>query len=217
METGETACETAPTCGAGTHPSACGACVEDGAADDCVSPVDGGCWVTGGGFILHDDDNANFGGNAKQMKKGGVSGHWNHVDHATMNHLNGRPQYLFCRYAPEAPTGGHWGKKGLASNQVYFGGEAKWGPGGGADGYWFDVVAEDHGKGHQSAAKGEDAEYYHLTVRVMDDPKGQVGGAIVYEAAGSLVGGKITIHPSNNGHPGIQYPPPAWVAMEPGH
>jgi hypothetical protein len=216
MQTGDKVCESAPTCGMGTHPGSCGACVEDNAADDCVPATEGGCWITGGGYIIPATAHANFGGNAKQMKKGGVSGHWNHVDHESMNHLNGRPSYLFCRYAPEAPTGGHWGKKGLASNQVYFGGTAKWGPGGGADGFWFDVVAEDHGKGNQSS-KGADPDWYQITVRQMSDPTNKVAGAIVYQAQGGVDGGKITIHPSNGGHPGIQYPPPSWVAIEAGH
>jgi hypothetical protein len=173
--------------------------------------------VTGGGFIVPATEHLNFGGNAKQMKHGGVQGHWNHVDHATMEHLNGRPEYLMCRHVDAPGPGQPGGKKGLTSNQVYFGGHAKWGPGGGVDGFWFDVIAEDHGNGHQSAAKGEDPDYYHLTVRKMDDPAGKVSGPVVYDNHGGLVGGKIQIHPSNNGHPGIQYPPPAWVVLEPGH
>ncbi len=68
-------------CVPGTHPSPCGACVPDGGDDcDCVPPKDGGCWVTGGGFVTTSGRD-NFGGNAKPRKDGTIQGQWNHVDH----------------------------------------------------------------------------------------------------------------------------------------
>ncbi len=219
MATGEKVCESPPACAPGTHAAKCGACVEDGGPvdDDCIPPSEGGCWVTGGGFIVPDGDHANFGGNAKQMKRGGVQGHWNHVDHTTMNHLNGKPNYIFCRHVDEPGPGQPGGRKGFIMNQIYFGGPAKWGQGGGVDGFWFDVVAKDHGEpGSQPSPKnGGMVDTYHLTVRKMDDPVNQVAGQIVYEEKGGLVGGNIQMHPPNNGHPGVQSPLPKWVSLEP--
>jgi hypothetical protein len=218
---------TPTTCSPGTHPAPCGACIDDGDAGDCVPPSEGGCWVTGGGFIEGpeiapvptpaDGHHDNFGGNAKPMKQGYVSGHWNHVDHANQNHALGRPEYIVCRHDPNHPGPGQpGGKKGLTANQVFFGGHARWRDaslGTWADGYWFDVMAEDHGNGHQSAAKGEDPDYYHFTIRKMDDPTAKVSGAIIYETQGPLVGGKIQIHPTNPGHNTGSPPPPSWVAI----
>lgn len=221
-------CESAPDCASGSHPSSCGACVDDGDSSDCVPPSEGGCWVTGGGFIVADsvvpaapaDGHDNYGGNAKPMKKGYVSGHWNHVDHGTGNHAKGRPEYIFCRHVDEPGPGQPGGKKGLTSNQVYFGGHAEWreaATGAWADGYWFDVVAKDHGEpGSQPSAKnGGMVDTYHFTIRKMSDPAAQTSGAIVYETKGPLIGGNIQIHPPNNGHPATSSPLPAWVSLEP--
>src|SRR6185369_5797432 len=49
---GNRTCDSIPVCSEGTHPSACGACVPDTETVDCVPPSEGGCWVTGGGFIV---------------------------------------------------------------------------------------------------------------------------------------------------------------------
>jgi hypothetical protein len=185
--------------------------------------------VTGGGFIegpilqpvvAPADGHDNFGGNAKPMKQGYVSGHWNHVDHGTGNHAKGRPEYIVCRHVDEPGPGQPGGKKGLTSNQVYFGGHAQWrvaADGAWSDGFWFDVVAKDHGEpGSQPNAKnGFMVDTYHFTLRKMDDPKAQVSGAIVYETKGDLVGGNIQIHPSNNGHPAVSMPLPPFVSLEP--
>jgi hypothetical protein len=213
--TGDRSCDSPPTCASGTHASSCGACVPDGEPDDCASPAEGGCWVTGGGFIVAPsvipdapaDGNDNFGGNAKQMKNGSVQGHWNHVDHGTNSHAKGRPEYLYCRQTVGTGPKQPGGKKGLKANQVYFGGPAEWGQNGAVSGgYWFDVVAEDHGEPH--GKKGNDPDTYHLTIRQ------QSNGKIVYEVKGELVGGNIQLHPSNNGHPGFQSQPPSWVSLE---
>jgi hypothetical protein len=223
---GNKVCESTPTCSPGSHASACGACVLDTEPGECVAPSEGGCWVTGGGFIVEPslvpgapaDGHDNFGGNAKQMKKGGVQGHWNHVDHGTDNHAKGRPEYLYCRHVDEPGPGGPGAKKGFVMNQVYFGGHAEWRTNGTwASGYWFDVVAKDHGEPGSvpSAKNGFMVDTYHFTLRKMDDPDAKVSGAVVYELHGGLVGGNIQMHPANGGHPGVQSPLPAWVSLEP--
>jgi hypothetical protein len=186
--------------------------VLDGADDDCAAPVQGGCWVTGGGFVVSNDGNDNFGGNAKQMKKGGVEGHWNHVDHGLGQHAKGDPKYLYCRHVNRPGPGQPGGKKGLTSNQVYFGGPAEWGTNGSVSpGFWFDVVAEDHGEpGSVPKPKknGGQPDTYHLTVRKA------ATGEVVYDVRGTLDGGNIQIHPPNNGHPGAQSVLPSWVQLE---
>ncbi len=223
---GNKTCQSAPSCGKGSHPSACGACVLDGEPDDCVPPSQGGCWVTGGGFIVEPsivpgapaDGHDNFGGNAKQMKNGTIQGHWNHVDHGTQNHAKGRPEYIYCRHVDEPGPGQPGGKKGFTMNQIYFGGPAEWRSNGAwSDGYWFDVVAKDHGEpGSQPSPKnGFMVDSYHFTIRKMDDPAKKVSGPVVYEVKGGLVGGNIQMHPPNGGHPGFQSPLPTWVGLEP--
>ncbi|MDB4935673.1 MAG: hypothetical protein JWP87_2645 [Labilithrix sp.] len=223
---GNKVCESTPTCSPGSHASKCGACVLDNEPGECVPPSEGGCWVTGGGFIVEPsivpaapaDGHDNYGGNAKQMKKGGVQGHWNHVDHGTQNHAKGRPEYLFCRHVDEPGPGGPGANKGFTMNQVYFGGHAEWRSNGAwASGYWFDVVAKDHGEpgSTPSPKNGFMVDTYHFTIRKMDDPAAKVSGPVVYEVKGGLVGGNIQMHPPNNGHPGVQSPLPAWVSLEP--
>lgn len=223
---GNKSCESVPDCAAGTHPSACGACVPDGESGDCVPPAAGGCWVTGGGFIVGPnvtsgadaDGHDNFGGNAKPMRDGRIQGHWNHVDHGTGNHAKGKPEYIVCRHVDEPGPGQPGGKKGFTMNQVYFGGPAEWRSNGTwASGYWFDVVAKDHGEpGSVPHAKnGFMPDTYHFTIRLMDDPAKQVSGAIAYETKGVLEGGNIQMHPPNNGHPYTPMALPNWVAFEP--
>jgi hypothetical protein len=213
---GKKTCDGPPSCAAGTHPSKCGACVVNGESDDCAPPSQGGCWVTGGGFLTANNKD-NFGGNAKQMKDGSIQGHWNHEAHAKKDHLKGKPSYIFCRHVDEPGPGQPGGKKGFDMNQIYFGGPAEyradkeW-----ASGYWFDVVAKDHGEPGAGKAKGgENVDTYHLTIRKMVDTEKQISGAIVYEIAGNLSGGNIQIHPPNNGHPGFQSELPKWVSLEP--
>lgn len=230
-EHGNKSCVSSPQCAPGTHPSPCGACVSDSdGTADCVPPGEGGCWVTGGGFIDAAslappgpaDGHDNFGGNAKPMKRGDVSGHWNHVDHGTGNHALGRPEYIMCRTVEGAGPGQPGGKKVLVANQVYFGGHAQWRTAADAtwrDGFWFDVVAEDHGEpGNTSAKKGSgatNADSYHFTLRQLSDPTKLVSGPVVYETRGDLVGGNIQLHPSNGGHPSASSPLPSWVSLEP--
>jgi hypothetical protein len=183
--------------------------------------------VTGGGFIIAAsltpaapaDGHDNFGGNAKPMKDGSIKGHWNHVDHGTGNHALGRPEYIYCRHVDEPGPGQPGGKKGLTANQVYFGGHARfrvndqW-----ADGYWFDVVAKDHGEPGsvpKPSKNGGMVDTYHFSIRKIVDPQNLQSGTLVYETKGDLVGGNIQIHPPNNGHPAVQSALPPWVALEP--
>jgi hypothetical protein len=56
---------------------------------------------------------------------------------------------------------------------------------------------------------------YHFTLRKIDDPTKGASGTVVYETSGGLAGGNIQIHPSNNGHPAVSSPLPAWVGLEP--
>jgi hypothetical protein len=223
---GNKVCESVPECAPGTHPSPCGACVPDGDSCDCVPPSAGGCWVTGGGFIVGPnvttgaapDGHDNFGGNAKPMKDGRVQGHWNHVDHGTGNHAKGKPEYIVCRHVDEPGPGQPGGKKGFTMNQVYFGGPAEWRSNGTwASGYWFDVVAKDHGEpGSVPHVKnGFMPDTYHFSIRLMDDPAKKVSGAVVYETKGVLEGGNIQMHPPNGGHPYTPAALPSWVAFEP--
>jgi len=191
-------------CVPGTHPSPCGACVPDGGDGcDCVPPKDGGCWVTGGGFVTTSGRD-NFGGNAKPRKDGTIQGQWNHVDHGG-RHVHGPVTYLVCREVAGAGPGQPGGKKGLTANQVLFGGPARANDGSGfVDGYWYDVVAEDHGE------PGRD-DAYTLTLRKEADPAAGASGTVVYTVSGKLTGGNIQIHAPNNGHPYSPVAPPAWV------
>ncbi len=213
---GNTTCTKPPVCLPGTHPSACGACVPDGTTtEDCKPPTEGGCWVTGGGFVVDADGKDSFGGNGMPMKSGTIRGEWEHQDHGTKSKAHGKVKYLVCRHVAGPGPGNPGGKnKGFDINQVYFGGEARFFTGGAwADGYWFDVVAEDHGEpGNISAHKGT-ADHYHLTLRKVTGAN--QSGTVVYETKGDLVGGNIQIHPANNGHPYTPSALPAWVSLEP--
>jgi hypothetical protein len=223
---GNKSCTSVPDCVEGTKPSACGACVPEGETADCVPPAEGGCWVTGGGFIIGDsivpaapaDGHDNFGGNAKTLRDGRMQGHWNHVDHGTGNHSKGKPEYLFCRKVDGPGPSQPGGKKGFEMNQVYFGGPAEWRSNGEwGTGYWFDVVAKDHGEpgNKPHPTKGGAPDAYHFTIRKMDDPQRQVSGPVVYETRGDLVGGNIQLHPPNPGRGPNSSTLPSWVSLEP--
>jgi hypothetical protein len=203
----EVTCSQPPVCVQGTHPAPCGACVPDTSTGDCTPPSEGGCWVTGGGFIIENSAKDTFGGNGMPMKDGSVRGEWENVDHATGDKSHGTVNYLFCRVVP-GPGPGHPNgpKHDFVDNQVYFGGPARyfvnaaW-----ADGYWFDVVAEDHGEpGRQDT--------YQITIRTYAN--GQAGN-VVYQASGLLAGGNIQLHPPNGGHPASQSTLPPWVQLQP--
>lgn len=207
-----TTCQQPPMCDPGTHPSACGACIPDGTCDDCVPPSGGGCWVTGGGFIPDAIGQDSFGGNAMPMKSGSVRGEWENVDHdGTKAH--GEAQYIFCRHVSEPGPGQPSGPShNFDVNQVYFGGPARYFTNGAwADGYWFDVMAKDHGEGKGKNAGG--ADYYHFTLRQISGSG--VSGAVVYDEENSLGGGNIQIHPPNNGHPYSPSTLPPWVQLQP--
>jgi hypothetical protein len=154
------------------------------------------------------------------MKDGRIQGHWNNIDHATGNHTLGEPEYIYCRHVDEPGPGQPGGKKGFDDNQVYFGGHARfrdaaaqtW-----STGYWFDVVAKDHGEPGSVPNKknGFMVDTYHITVRRIDDPAAGASGTVVYETHGGLTGGNIQLHPPNNGHPATQSKLPSWVSLEP--
>ena len=211
---GTVTCHKPPKCDPGNHPAACGACVPEGTTDDCKPPAEGGCWVTGGGFIVDSDGNDSFGGNAMPMKAGYVRGQWEHNDHGTGNKMHGEPSYIVCRNVPNEPGPGHPNgpQHTFNINQAYFGGMGKWN---GADGYWFDVMVEDHGEpGNLSSHKpGVTPDYYHLTVRKFAGQN--QSGPIVYETEGPLVGGNIQLHPPNAGHPYTPGTFPPWVSWQP--
>jgi len=241
---GHVTCTQTPTCAAGTHATPCGACAPNDVPDtcDCQPPSGGGCWVTGGGFIVAPsttppqtapDGHDNFGGNAKAMKDGRIQGHWNHVDHGTQNHAKGKPEYIVCRHINEPGPGQPGGKKGFTANQAYFGGHAEWrdaASGTWASGYWFDVVVKDHGEpGSVPHVKnGFMVDTYHFTIRKIANEAQGVSGQVVYtmdaptysvggpgaKLPGDLVGGNIQLHPPNNGHPYKGGTLPNWVSYE---
>jgi len=200
-------CTQPPVCVPGAHPAPCGACVPDTTTQDCVPPAEGGCWVTGGGFIMESASKDTFGGNGMPMRDGSVRGEWENIDHSTGDNMHGTVDYLMCRVVP-GPGPGHPNgpQHNFVDNQVYFGGPARyfvnsaW-----ADGYWFDVVAEDHGEpGRQDT--------YQITIRTYAN--GQAGN-IVYQESGPLAGGNIQLHPPNAGHPASQSTLPSWVQLHP--
>jgi hypothetical protein len=200
-------CHQPPHCIAGTHPSNCGACVPDTTTTDCTPPSQGGCWMTGGGFITDDDGKDTFGGNAMTMKDGSVRGEWENIEHGTGDNLHGQANYIYCRVVP-GPGPGHPNgpQHNFDDNQVYFGGPATYN---GASGYWFDVVAEDHGEPGR-------LDTYQITIR--QGAMGTQAGTVVFQESGTLAqGGNIQLHPPNGGHPGTGTPSslPSWVQLQP--
>jgi hypothetical protein len=228
---GVTTCrEKTPECAPGTKPAPCGACVpasSDGG--DCTPPAQGGCWITGGGWVAVPEvagtnGKATFGGNGKPMKSGSIQGEWNHVDHTGGGHIHGEVRYLVCRHVDEPGPGNPSGPKhDFDDNQAYFGGPARFSQPNGAwaDGYWFDAFVEDHGEPGNKPGPGNHGskgpDEYHIVLRKQADPTSQQSGTIVYEIheALPLGGGNIQLHPPNNGHPATASSLPAWVSLEP--
>jgi hypothetical protein len=178
----------------------------DGGADtsDGGASENGGCWITGGGYIVDTDGNDSFGGNAMPMKDGTVRGQWEEQDHGTNDKAHGEASYIMCRHVDEPGPGQPGGKKGFTANQAYFGGHARWftPADGWKDGYWFDVMVEDHGEGHGIM------DYYHFTIR-------DAAGTVVYDTQGNQIGGNIQLHPPNAGHPSTGGQLPPWVMLQP--
>jgi hypothetical protein len=201
-------CHAPPKCDPGNHPAQCGACVPDGTVEDCVPPDQGGCWVTGGGFIIDSDGKDTFGGNGMPMKSGVVRGQWEHQDHGTGDMMHGQVAYLYCRKVAGAGPGHPNGPQHTFDlNQVYYGGPGRWSVGGvWSDGYWFDIVAEDHGEPGRS-------DFYQITIRKYVGQN--QSGPIVYQTSGDLAGGNIQLHPPNAGHPFSSPAMPPWVALQP--
>ena len=129
------------------------------------------------------------------------------------NKAHGQAQYIYCRHVDEPGPGQPSGPSHhFDINQVYFGGPARWFTNSAwSDGYWFDVMAEDHGEGKGKNAGGPD--YYHFTIRQISG--NNVSGAVVYDTENNMSGGNIQIHPPNPGHPGVQSQLPPWVQLQP--
>lgn len=201
-------CHKPPKCDPRMHPAPCGACVPDGTTEDCTPPSSGGCWVTGGGFVIDSDGKDTFGGNGMPMKSGAVRGEWEHQDHGTGNQMHGQVAYLYCRKVAGAGPGHPNGPQHTFDlNQVYYGGPGRWNTGGvWSDGYWFDIVAKDHGEPGRS-------DFYQITIRKFVSQN--QSGPIVYQTSGNLAGGNIQLHPPNNGHPYSSPAMPPWVALQP--
>lgn len=172
-------------------------------------PSEGGCWITGIGYVNDPDGKDNFGGNGMPMKTGNIRGEWEHDDHGTGDKFHGRVHYLACFHVAEPGPGVPSGSDhSFNLNQAYYGGPGRWfEPGTGwQDGYWFDVFAEDHGE------PGNTDEYY-FSVRKLD-ASGNVG-PVLYQTGGVLGGGNFQIHPPNDGHPYTGGSVPAWVTLQP--
>ena len=164
--------------------------------------------MTGGGFVIDNDGKDTFGGNGMPMKSGAVRGEWEHQDHGTGDAMHGQVAYLYCRKVAGAGPGHPNGPQhNFDLNQVYYGGPGRWMAGGAwSDGYWFDVVAEDHGEPGR-------ADFYQITIRKYVGVN--QSGPIVYQTSGNLAGGNIQLHPPNNGHPFSSPAMPPWVALQP--
>ena len=177
--------------------------------DEGQPPSAGGCWVTGIGFLKDADGRDNFGGNGMPMKAGYLRGQWEHQDHGTGDKLHGFVNYLVCRQVDEPGPGVPNGPDhNFKINQAYYGGTGRWfePATGWQDGYWFDVMAEDHGE------PGKTDEYYFSVRRV--EANGAVG-PIIYQTGGVLAGGNFQIHPPNSGHPFTAGKLPAHVPLQP--
>jgi hypothetical protein len=179
--------------------------VPDPSTTDCTPPGEGGCWVTGGGFVTDDDGKDTFGGNAMPMKDGTIRGEWENQEHGTGDNLHGQPNYIFCRkVAGPGPGHPNGPRHNFDDNQVYFGGPATFN---GASGYWFDVVAEDHGEPGR-------LDTYQITIRNGTGPSQP--GTVIFQESGTLSqGGNIQLHPPNGGHPATQSVLPSWVLLQP--
>jgi hypothetical protein len=172
-------------------------------------PSQGGCWITGIGYLKDSDGRDNFGGNGMPMKAGYIRGQWEHDDHGTGDKFHGTVGYLVCRHVDEPGPGVPSGSDhNFNINQAYYGGPGRWfePEKGWQDGYWFDVMAEDHGE------PGKEDEYY-FTVR-RRDATGAVG-PILYQTGGILAGGNFQVHPPNDGHPFTAGTLPQWVPLQP--
>jgi hypothetical protein len=204
---GDTAFRITQECYEGTCEPVC----EDTWCEVCEDgepPSAGGCWITGIGFLVDSGGKDNFGGNGMPMKQGYIRGEWEHQDHASGDKLHGRVAYLSCRHVDEPGPGQPSGPDhDFNINQAYYGGPGRWFENGTwQEGYWFDVMAEDHGE------PGKTDEYF-FSVRTMD-ANGQPG-AVIYSTGGVLGGGNFQIHPPNTGHPSLHGELPTWVSLQP--
>jgi len=201
-------------------------CTNNGPDNVCgnsLAPSAGGCWITGIGFIVDADGHDNFGGNGMPMKDGTIRGEWEHVDHGTGDKFHGQVHYLFCRHVPEPGPGQPSGPSHMFDiNQAYYGGPGRWftPTDGWKDGYWFDVMAEDHGEPGNQPGPGQHGsmgpDEYYFTARIIQGDL-QSGSVVmdVYSTGGPLEGGNFQIHPPNTGHPYTSGTLPNWVTLAP--
>lgn len=192
----------------------------DPVCNESMPPAQGGCWITGGGFVLDEDGHDSYGGNGMPMKDGRIRGEWEHVDHGTGNKFHGKVKYLVCRRVDEPGPGQPSGpKKDFHDNQAYYGGEGRWftQADGWKDGFWFDVFIEDHGEPGNKPGPGNHGskgpDEYYFAVRQLVAPN--QSGPVVYQVGGPIQGGNLQLHPPNNGHPFTASTLPSWVSFQP--
>jgi len=208
--------------GNGNGNGRCPSCPDAPGDNDCTPPETetGGCWFTGGGYIEDPDGKDSFGGNGKPFKDGSIRGQWQHVDHGTGNKLHGQVRYIVCRQVDEPGPGQPSGPNhDFKMNLVYYGGPGRWFDAAGqwSEGYWFDVVAKDHGEPGNKPGPGNHGsggpDTYQITIRKLK--AANVPGDVVYTTGGDFQGGNFQLHPSNPGHPDTASTAPAWVTVGP--
>ena len=107
----------------------------------------------------------------------------------------------------------------LAKRTWYkIGGPARWFTGGKwNEGYWFDVMAKDHGEPGNKPGPGNHGsmgpDYYSFTIRKMVGMN--QSGAPIYHSEGPFTGGNFQTHPPNSGHPATVGTAPPWVTIGP--
>lgn len=188
--------------------------------EDAVPPSAGGCWVTGIGHLLdvyNSDGKDNFGGNGMPMKDGRIRGQWEHVDHGTGVKYHGQVAYLVCQRVDEPGPGVPNGPNhDFDLNEAFYGGPARrftpdvgW-----EDGFWFDIVADDHGEhGNKDGAGNHGSggpDTYIFTARPYDAAT-NTAGELDYMAGYEINGGNFQIHPPVGGHPYTLGTLPPWL------
>lgn len=188
-------------------------CTDNSDEEVCVSsvpPTQGGCWVTGIGHLedlINNDGKDNFGGNGMPMKDGHLRGEWEHVDHGTGVKFHAQIAYLVCQHVDEPGPGNPSGPNhNFDINEAYYGGPARrftpdvgW-----EDGFWIDIVADDHGEpGNkpgpgQHGSSGPDTYTFQARAAAAD---GSIERDAFYTAGFDIAGGNFQIHPPNDGHP----------------
>lgn len=204
----------------GTCVPACEDTGDEVVCENAVPPSGGGCWVTGIGHLLdvyNNDGKDNFGGNGMPMKDGRIRGEWEHVDHGTGVKYHAKIAYLVCQHVDEPGPGVPNGPNhDFNINEAFYGGPArKFTPGlGWADGYWIDIVADDHGEPGNKPGPGHHGsggpDTYVFTAREYYADVNDVS-PVEYIAGTDINGGNFQIHPPVGGHPYTIGTLPAWL------